>query len=169
MVLVRRGGRALRFVLTWIVLGAFWIGLSGYFDPIHLIWGFVAVTLVSVISARVPRAGDPVAKEARQILRLLVYTPWLIGQIALANWDVALRVLGVRPISPRLVRFDPRLASDFGRVALANSITLTPGTVTIEIDEDGAFLVHAIAPAAEESLLSGTMTERVRKVEGSST
>lgn len=159
----------MRFVLTWIVLAAFWVGLSGYFDAIHLTWGLVAVTGVSVVSARSPREGDSVPAEALKILRLLAYVPWLLWQIVLANWDVALRVLGVRPVDPRLVRFKPDLASDFGRVALANSITLTPGTVTVEIEEDGAFLVHAIAKPAEKSLLTGAMAERVRRVEGSST
>ena len=158
----------MRFVLTWIVLAAFWIGLSGYFDTIHLIWGFVAVTLVSVITVRVPREGAPVGTEVGQVARLFKYVPWLLWQIALANWDVALRVLGVRPVDPQVVRFRPQLETDFGRVTLANSITLTPGTVTIEIEEDGAFLVHAIAPPAAEALLSGAMTAGVRRVEGSS-
>jgi multicomponent Na+:H+ antiporter subunit E len=159
----------LRFVLTWILLAAFWIGLSGYFDAIHLTWGLVAVTLVSVVSARAPREGPSVGTEVGQVLRLFAYVPWLLWQIALANWDVALRVLGVRPVDPRVVRFRPGLQSDFGRVAMANSITLTPGTVTIEVEEDGAFLVHAIAPPAEEALLDGAMAARVRRVEGPTT
>ena len=158
----------MRFILTWIVLAAFWIGLSGYFDAIHLTWGLVAVTLVSAVSARTPRDGPSVVTEAGQVARLFGYIPWLLWQIALANWDVALRVLGVRPVDPRVVRFRPELGSDFGRVALANSITLTPGTVTIEVEEDGAFLVHAIAEPAAEGLLGGAMAERVRRVEGTS-
>ena len=163
------GGSTLRFVLTWIVLAAFWIGLSGYFDKIHLIWGFVAVTLVSVVTVRVPREGASVGTEVGQVARLFTYVPWLLWQIVLANWDVSLRVLGVRPVDPRVIRFRPELESDFGRVALANSITLTPGTVTIEVEDDGAFLVHAIAPSAAEALQSGGMVAGVRRVEGSST
>ena len=159
----------MRFVLTWIVLAGFWIGLSGYFDAIHLTWGFVAVTLVSAISVRAPRdASDPVGRELVRTVRLFGYVPWLLGQIVVANWDVALRVLGIRPVDPRLIRFQPHLDSDYGRVALANSITLTPGTVTVEIEEDGAFLVHAIAPTAADGLLEGSMVERVHRVEGSS-
>lgn len=159
----------MRFILTWTVLAAFWIGLSGYFDPIHLTWGLLAVTLVSVISARAPREGPSIGREVGQIVRLFTYVPWLLWQIVLANVDVALRVLGVRPVEPRMIRFQPELESDFGRVALANSITLTPGTVTVEIEEDGSFLVHAIARPAAESCLGGAMTERVRRVEGPST
>jgi len=156
----------LRFILTWIVLAAFWIGLSGYFDAIHLTWGFVAVTLVTVIAVRTPREGSSVGTEIGRIGRLFRYVPWLLWQIALANWDVALRVLGVRPVDPRVIRYRPPVESDFGRVALANSITLTPGTVTMEIEEDGAFLVHAIAQPAADGLLDGAMAEHIRRVEG---
>lgn len=162
-------GTALRFVLTWIVLAAFWLGLSGHFDAIHLTWGLVAVTLVSTITALSPRHCDPVPVETARVFRLLGYVPWLFWQIVLSNWDVALRVLGVRPVDPSLFRFHPELESDFGRVAMANSITLTPGTVTVEIEENGDFLVHAIAPPAVEGLLSGAMAERVHRVEGRST
>lgn len=158
----------MRFILTWIVLAAFWMGLSGYTDWIHLTWGFIAVTLVSIISVRSPRQGGSLGRELGQVVRLFRYVPWLLWQIVLANWDVALRVLGVRPVDPRVVRFRPELESDFGRVALANSITLTPGTVTMEVEEDGAFLVHAIAEPAAESLLTGAMAAQVQRVEGSS-
>ena len=156
----------MRFILIWIVLAAFWIGLSGFFDVIHLTWGFVAVTLVAAVTAATPREGDSVLSEGRKILRLFAYVPWLLWQIVLANVDVMLRVLGVRPVEPRVVRFRPPVKSDFGKVALANSITLTPGTVTIDVEEDGAFLVHAIAEPAVEGLLDGRMVEHVRQVEG---
>lgn len=156
------------FVLTWLVLAAFWVGLSGYFDAIHLTWGFVAVTLVSALSCR-PLAGDgPFLPAFGRLARLAAYVPWLLWQIALANIDVLLRVIGIRPLAPTVVRFRPDLESDFGRVALANSITLTPGTVTIEVEEEGVFLVHAIAPEAAETLLKGDMAKRVHAVEGGS-
>lgn len=156
----------MRFILIWIVLAAFWIGLSGYFDALHLAWGFVAVTLVSAVTAATPREGESVFAEAGKLVRLFLYVPWLLWQIVLANVDVMLRVLGVRPVEPRVVRFRPPVRSDFGKVALANSITLTPGTVTIDVEEDGTFLVHAIAEPAAEGLLDGRMAERVRRVEG---
>ena len=156
----------MRFVLTWLILAALWIGLSGHFDVIHLTWGLAAVTLVSALSARHLFHDTNLVAGTGAFFRLLAYLPWLVKQITLANIDVLLRVIGKRPVEPVLVHFEPELESEFGRVALANSITLTPGTVTVKIEEDGTFLVHAIGPDAAEGTLNGGMTERVRAVEG---
>ncbi len=159
----------MRFVVTWLVLAAFWTALSGYFDPIHLTFGFVSVTLVSALSSRYFAEGTSVRREARGLAGLVAYAPWLFWQILLANFDVLLRVLGLRPLAPRMVRFKPHLETDLGRVTLANSITLTPGTVTVEVEEDGTFIVHAISPEAADGVLDGRMAERVRALEGPST
>ena len=159
----------MRFVVTWLTLAAFWIGLSGFFDPIHLTFGFVSVTLVSVIASRYFAEGASVVEEAGRLARLVAYAPWLLWEIAVANVDVLLRVVGLRPLAPRMVRFKPHLETDFGRVTLANSITLTPGTVTVEVESDGTFLVHALSREAAEGVLDGRMAERVRSLEGSGT
>ena len=73
--------------------------------------------------------------------------------------------MGFREVDPCVIRFDPEPESDFGRVTLANSITLTPGTVTVVI-EDGTFVVHAISREAADAVLEGTMARKVRGVEG---
>jgi multicomponent Na+:H+ antiporter subunit E len=69
------------------------------------------------------------------------------------------------PIDPRVVEFDTKLKTDLGIATLANSITLTPGTVTIAADKDGRFKVHAIAQEPAESLLEGDMKRRVERLE----
>jgi multicomponent Na+:H+ antiporter subunit E len=153
------------FLVTWLLLAALWIGLSGYFDAVHLIFGFVSVTLVSAISHKHLVGDGPMWRGLGRLVRLVVYVPWLLWEITVANYDVMLRVLGFRDVDPCVVRFRPDLTSDFGRVALANSITLTPGTVTIRIRE-GEFIVHAISPAAADGVLGGRMERRVRSVEG---
>jgi len=155
-----------RFVVTWVGLAAFWILLSGHFDAVHLLFGLASVTLVSALSCRHIAEGTTLGAEARRMLRLPRYVPWLLGQIALASVDVLFRVLGLRPVDPCVLRFKPDLDSDFGRVTLANSITLTPGTVTIDVEEDGTFLVHAIAPEAAAAVIDGPMVTRVDEVEG---
>ena len=156
-----------RFLVTWVILALFWIALSGHYDAVHLTFGLVSVTLVSWISHRHIAAGARVGDEALCLVRLAAYLPWLLWQIALANVDVLLRVLGIRPVDPRLIRFKPDLENDFGRVAMANSITLTPGTVTVDVEEDGSFIVHAVSPDAARGVLTGAMERRVKRVEGS--
>ena len=152
------------FLTTWIVLAAFWIGLSGYFDIIHLLFGAASVTLVSAMSHK-HLMGRGTGDGLGRVIRTMFYIPWLLWQVALANVDVFLRVIGVRPIDPRMIRIKVDLESDYGLTLLANSITLTPGTVTVDVGDDGTFLVHAIAPAAADGVLSRVMEGHVREVE----
>ncbi len=153
------------FVATWVVLAGFWMGLSGKTDATHLIFGAVSVTLVSAMSHRHLTANATINLGLARTARTILYLPWLFWQIFIANIDVMLRVIGVRPIDPLVIRFRPDLKSDYGTTLLANSITLTPGTVTVEV-ENGEFIVHALTPAAAEGVLNRAMEERVRKVEG---
>jgi multicomponent Na+:H+ antiporter subunit E len=153
------------FVVTWLLLAGLWVGLSGYFDAVHLAFGAFATTLVTLLSHRFLAPPHGLGRAAARLVRLALYAPWLLGQVVLANWDVLLRVLGLRPIDPQVVRLRPGLRSPFGEVTLANSITLTPGTVTIAI-EGGEFVVHAIAPEAARGVVEGPMVERVLRVEG---
>lgn len=153
------------FVVTWLLLAGLWLGLSGFFDPIHLLFGAVSVTFVTALSHRYLTAGGPLGRGLRRLFGLLAYSPWLLWQVALANYDVLLRVLGIRRVDPQVVRFRPGLASEFGKVTLANSITLTPGTVTVEV-AGGEFIVHAIAPEPAADLAEGAMVRRVRRLEG---
>jgi multicomponent Na+:H+ antiporter subunit E len=84
----------------------------------------------------------------------------------LSNIDLAYRTLHPKmPISPGIISFKNEFKTEMGMVTLANSITLTPGTVTIEVKEE-EFIVHAIARDVAESLISGEMIERVKKIEG---
>ena len=154
------------FVVAWILLALLWLGLSGFYDPIHLVFGAVSVTLVSAISWRHLSGGGSIATGVARLVRLVLYVPWLLWQIALANVDVMLRIFGARPIDPCVVRFKPELVSDFGRATLANSITLTPGTVTVEITEEGEFIVHALNREAADAVVARIMEKKVQGVEG---
>jgi multicomponent Na+:H+ antiporter subunit E len=155
------------FVVTWLLLAALWVGLSGFFDVIHLTFGAVSVTLVSLLSHRHLTGGGSVAVGMARLLRLALYIPWLLWQIALANLDVMLRIFGLKAIDPCVIRFTPELVSDFGRATLANSITLTPGTVTVDITDEGEFIVHALNREAADEVLSRVMETKVRRIEGS--
>jgi multicomponent Na+:H+ antiporter subunit E len=96
-----------------------------------------------------------------------VFGPFAIG-LTQANWDVAKRVI-TGEINPGIVKFNPRLKTDTGRMMLANSITLTPGTLTVDIDDDGVFYVHAInltSPTPTEQDICGTFGQWARRITG---
>ncbi|MBE9532424.1 MAG: Na+/H+ antiporter subunit E [Proteobacteria bacterium] len=155
------------FVLTSIILFIFWMLLSGDLHITLVISGIASSLFVSFIS------HDLLFKKARLGhsltigFRMLAYLPWLLWQIVLANIDLAYRTLHPSmPIDPHMIEFDTDLKTDKGVTALANSITLTPGTVTVVAKENGKFIVHAIAKAPADSLLEGTMQAKVKALEG---
>ena len=95
--------------------------------------------------------------------RFALYLPWLIYQVVVANVHVAKLVLNPEKIHPQVIRFKTKLKSDFSMVTLANSITLTPGTITMDII-DGEFIVHALSERVAVDLLSGDMENRVAHI-----
>jgi multicomponent Na+:H+ antiporter subunit E len=145
-----------------------WLLLSGYFDvPLLLIFGALSCALV-VFTAWRTEAIDPeeLPLRLRLNVHIITYWPWLLWQIVLANWDVAKRVVDPRlPISPTLITLKPTQRSDLGRFIYANSITLTPGTVTTELSGD-TLEVHALTREAADSLVEGDMDRRVTRLEG---
>ncbi len=156
-------------MLHALSLGAFlyglWLLLSGHFEPLLLGLGAASVVVVVLIARRmdlVDHEGHPVHLSWRFIL----YLPWLGWEIVKANIDIA-RVI-VRPrmaIGPAVLRLKATQKSELGHVIYANSITLTPGTVTIGLDA-GVLSVHALTREAAEGLKSGDMDRRVAAVEG---
>ena len=91
------------------------------------------------------------------------YIPWLLFQVVLANLHVVYLVFRPSLIRPQVVHFKTRLTSDMSKVTLGNSITLTPGTITLDIADD-EFWVHALSDKAAKDLLSGEMERRVALV-----
>jgi len=143
-----------------LCLAGLWLVLSGVYKPLILALGAASIALVLWITRRMEVVGaehDPVQFS----WRLPVYWGWLIWQIARANIDVAGRVLRPAAIRPRVVRAPVPALSVIGRVTYANSITLTPGTVTLDA-EDHRFAVHALHGDAAEELCGGDMAEWVR-------
>ena len=148
-----------------VVLYAFWILLSGMFTPFLLACGLGASVEVALLAWRMELAdleGQPIHLAAGA----LSYWPWLAKEIAVSGWRVTRIILHPRlPLSPVLVRFRPSQESTVGLVTHANSITLTPGTITVEAERDG-FLVHALTRDAGQALAGSEMDRRVRRLEG---
>ena len=96
---------------------------------------------------------------------LLRYAPWLFGSVIQAHFDVARRILHPRlPITPTVIRVPAEQRTAPGRVSYANSITLTPGTISLEVSDD-EIEVHALSVDAAEDLQSGEMGRRVVALE----
>lgn len=155
------------FLATFVILFGFWILLSGHFDLFHLCLGIFSSGLVSLLSRDLLFSKRTLQKShLLQILRFLRYLPWLLYQILLANLHVAFLVLHpkmINKIDPFIIRFRIRLRSDISLTTFANSITLTPGTITLLIHE-GHFYVHALDQKVADDLLTGEMEQRVRRI-----
>jgi len=141
-----------------------WLLLSGHYTGFVLTLGALAVLFCLWFARRmdlIDREGVPVHITAAAI----PYNAWLMWEIVKANIDVTKRVLGLAEVSPTLVNVRCTQRTDLGQVIYANSITLTPGTVSLYL-EDGVIEVHAISRDGAESLLEGDMDRRVTAMEG---
>jgi multicomponent Na+:H+ antiporter subunit E len=150
-----------------VVLFGVWLLWSGHYVPLLMTIGALSSIGVVFVVRRmnlVDHESVPIEVTPRAIL----YAPWLLWQIIRSNLDVARRILhpGL-PIQPHIIRLTSGQRTDLGRVIYANSITLTPGTVTIAI-EGNEITVHALTEEAARDLLEGEMDRRVCAVEGRS-
>ena len=154
----------MRHIYTFFVMMGFWILLSGKFDPFHLTLGVISSALVSFLSTDLLMYKQGKNRLSTGV-RFLLYLPWLLYQIVLSTLHVTFLALHPKmkdQIDPTIVTFKTKLTNNIAKVALANSITLTPGTITIRIEED-IFYVHAISRKAAAGL-PGEMEERLAKV-----
>lgn len=138
------------------------LGTDGSLEINRLLLGSALLSVAAVV-ALVHRMGqlDDETVPMRITLRAWRYLPWLLWQIVKANFAVARLILDPRlPIQPHLIEIETRQRTDLARAVFANSITLTPGTVTVDTD-DAHFTVHALTRAAAEDLQSGRMDRRV--------
>jgi len=154
-------------VALGFALAAAWLLWSGYFHHALLLGlGAVSILLVLWIVRRmglIDHEGVPV----ELLPRLFLYAPWLIWEIVKANVDVARRILDPRlPVAPRLIKVKAGQRLDLGRVVYANSITLTPGTVSLDVDGD-EITVHALTREAAQGVETGEMDRKVSWLEGS--
>lgn len=148
------------------VLFGTWLLWSGHTEALLLGLGILSCVLVVMLSLRMGLVDDEGPRLA-VAWRLARYAPWLLWQIVKANVDVARRILNPKlPIAPRLIRVHTQQRSALGRTIFANSITLTPGTVSIDLDGED-IVVHALTAEAARELQEGTMNRRVAGLEAS--
>ncbi len=151
--------------LQALALMGFWLLLSGIYDPFHVALGGVSVALVLLLNSRQTSEVGPVqAGQSPRWGRIFLYLPWLLIKMVLSGLHVARVILTPRmPLDPGLIRFKSAQPNDVARVVLGNSITLTPGTLTVDIGKE-EYLVHALTRATAKGLLDTSMQTRVARL-----
>ncbi|QDV12049.1 putative monovalent cation/H+ antiporter subunit E [Rosistilla oblonga] len=155
------------FIITLsIALFATWLLWSGHFDDPFLIALGVGSCLISVAISRRMKIVDEEGAPAHLGLRPFTsYAPWLIKEIVQSNMEVTRIILSPKmPLQRSMIRVSANQKTELGRVILANSITLTPGTVTVRV-EGNSILVHALSFEGAAEDLSGEMDRRVCALE----
>lgn len=154
-----------RSLFSLIGLYLFWLLLSGMFVPFLMVAGLGSAIAVLLFTRRLNIIAGEAHPTYLNWIKFATYCPWLIKEIMVAAWDVSKRILHPKlPITPTMVEFVPSQTTDTGLVIHANSITLTPGTISVEV-EPGRFLVHALSHEGGASLAGSEMDRRCSSME----
>jgi multicomponent Na+:H+ antiporter subunit E len=158
-------------VLQFVALFGFWLALSWRLDPLYLAMGFFAAAGITVATQRITstivhadRVAPPLSRFPLLTWRFVAFTAWILGRIVTAGFQMA-RIITARtpPIDPVELRFRTELASPMARTVFTNSITLVPGTLTVDLDGN-MVVVHALFPSATDDLISGELQNRVARL-----
>jgi len=148
-----------------LILIGFWLINSGNYKPLLLGFGVVSIISVMAIIWRMKEKDGEFFPLILMSLRLPGYLVWMAGQIIKSNIDVVSRIWrGSKSISPTIVSCKASQKTDVGKVLYANSITMTPGTITLSVHDD-ILEVHALTREAAEDLGQGEMDRRVSALE----
>ncbi len=158
-------------VVQALVLFGFWFALSGRTDPLFLVTGAITAIGVTALTSRITRAclrpdADHVAitRIPLALLRAIAFMFWMAGRILVASVQLARIVLSREmPLEPCSVRFRTDLRSPLARTVLTNSISLVPGTLTVDIDGP-VILVHALSPSQVTDLVTGRLQNKVAHI-----
>ena len=154
-----------RTISVVATLFVFWVVMSGYFTPFLLSMGLLSALAILWFAHRmdvIDHEGHPIhlGRSAFE------YWPWLIKEIVKSAWDVSRIIVDpALPISPTMLRVKTSQKTPIGQVTYANSITLTPGTISVAIAGD-EILVHALTREGAMGVADGDMDRRVTAFEG---
>ncbi len=139
--LSQSGGGAARFLMATVMLWLMWLVLTWSLDPQEMGVGAGVAALTALFTSQSPSMGARVLFNPVRLIRAVLYVPFLFVEIVRANVDVAKRVISPKlDINPGLVRVKTTLKSPVARLILANSITLTPGTLTVDMEGEDLFI-----------------------------
>ncbi|MDP3049715.1 MAG: Na+/H+ antiporter subunit E [Thermodesulfovibrionales bacterium] len=156
----------MRYIVTFLILFLNWVIWSGMFDAFHLSLGIISCAIVTYTTHDILFTREKFSSAYLvEAVRFIKYIPWLLWQIILSNIHVAYLVLHPKmPIEPSLISFKTSLKKDISLVTFANSITLTPGTITLDIQAGKYYIVHCISRKVADDLLTGDMERRVAHI-----
>ena len=156
----------MRYVVLAFLCAAFWMALSGYLKPLLIAFGVFTILLAVFAAARM-RTVDEEGLPLQLIPGAITYLPWLVFEMMKSGWAVARIIIDPKlPIAPTMTVVRANQKTDAGVAAYANSITLTPGTITVEVSDDNLLTVHALVPENADDVESGRMDRRVIQFEG---
>ena len=165
--------RLARWTAQSVIHFGVWLAFSGHFEPEFLALGVIAaIAATAAANWLFHGVYDPLFSGprrsygwiARAIVRFVLYIPWLLWEIVVSNFHVAYLVLHPKlPVAPSLVEFETTLVSERAQVLLAQSITLTPGTVTVDAS-NSKFVVHCLSAKSREGLEEGDIQRKVAGV-----
>ena len=134
-----------------------WLLLSGRYEPLFITLGLFSAVAIACLHARQRRSPNPTIP----FFRFMFYLPWLFYRILLSNLHTACLILDPRlPIAPRIIRYRTKLRHPAAVALLGNSVTLTPGTVTTEINPPD-LVIHALDEASAEDLTTGRLEKMI--------
>ncbi len=146
------------------LLSAFWLVNSGHYNALILFFMVISVLFVVTLCHQMD-VVDGESQPLNLTFTIPLYWLWLIKEVAVANIAVSRCVWrGAGSISPSLIKVKANQKTDIGMVIYANSITLTPGTISVDVEEN-IITVHALTRDTAEDLLTGEMDRRVCQVE----
>ncbi len=138
---MEEAGKISRYLYTVIVLFLIWLFLTASLDPQELGFGLIMSLIVAAFAYEIFTTRGLANLHPKRVAYAIAYIPYFLWAMIMANLDVAYRVLHPkRPINPGIVECKTVLENDVGKLALANSITLTPGTITLDVDGDKYFI-----------------------------
>ena len=150
---------------TAAVLLLFWLIMSGIYTTFLITAGVIFSVAIAFFCSKRLRILDRDGHPIHLILGAITYWPWLLWQITMSAWTVSRIILTPSlPISPTLVRIKASQRTNAGKVTYANSITLTPGTISVDL-EGNDILVHALTREGAADLATGAMDLRVSRFE----
>ena len=153
----------MRYIRFSLFVAIVWLLLSGHYTPLILSFGAVSSLIVVWFMWRMDRVDQKLdVLPVRP--RVLYYLLWLMWQVVLSNIDLVRRIWDPElPIRPTWQRLDIKVTSPLAKTLYANSITLTPGTLTTDVREDH-FMVHSLSPDGIEDLRKGGMEEQIQRL-----